>query len=99
MSQENIIQAKSWIGSVTFNPTLENGWNLTGLNATADSKTAELLTSVAGFIPKSLLSTGGAEPGQIKPGMYRLLFETDPKKPNYGQLIGIDLKPVFTIGQ
>jgi hypothetical protein len=100
LSQEYVIQVKSGLGSVTFNPTLENGWNLTGLNATADSKTAELLTALTGFVPKALSSAAGVKPAKVTPGMYRLVFQTDRKQQNYGQLIGVDFQhPVFAIGQ
>jgi hypothetical protein len=100
LSQEYAIQLRPGLGSVGFNPTLENGWNLTGLNATVDSKAGELLTTVAGLIPKaaaerSLAATGGPS---LKPGMYPFLFEQDRNSPNYGRLKGIDLAhPVFTI--
>jgi hypothetical protein len=98
LSQEYIIQAKPGLGSVSFNPTLENGWNLTGLNATADSKAAELLTALAGFIPKTLMGATSSRAPAGKPGMYRLLFQTDPNKPNFGQLVGVDWEhPVFSI--
>jgi hypothetical protein len=99
LSQEYVIQAKPGLGSVTFNPTLENGWKLTGLSATADSKTAELLTALVGFVPKALTGPGGPGVTALRPGMYRFVFQTDPNKPNYGQLIGVDWEhPVFTIG-
>lgn len=53
------IQAHPGLVSVTMNPTLKEGWNLAGLSATADSKTAELITAAAGlansvpFAPKT----------------------------------------------
>jgi hypothetical protein len=48
-SQEYEIQVHPGLGSVTMNPTLKDGWNLTGLSATADSKTAELITAATGL--------------------------------------------------
>jgi hypothetical protein len=100
LSQEYVIQVKSGLGSVTFNPTLENGWNLTGLNATTDSKTAELLTALTGLVPKTLTSAAGLKPAKVVPGMYRLVFQTDRNQPNYGQLIGVDFQhPIFTTAQ
>jgi len=90
LSQEYVIQSKAGFGSVSFNPTLENGWNLTGLNASADSKTAELLTALAGFVPKAPMGTVAQKPQRFGPGLYRLLFETDPKNSNYGHLKGVD---------
>ena len=99
LSQEYAIQAKSGpFGSVTFNPTLKDGWNLTGLNATVDSKTAELLTAVRGLVPKAWLAPNLPAAENLKPGMYRFVFQTDASKPNYGQLDHIDwANPVFTI--
>jgi hypothetical protein len=48
-SQEYEIQVHPGLGSVTMNPTLKDGWNLTGLSATVDSKTAELITAATGL--------------------------------------------------
>jgi hypothetical protein len=48
-SEEFEIQAHPGLGSVTMNPTLKDGWSLAGLNATIDSKTAELITAAAGL--------------------------------------------------
>jgi len=98
LSQQFVIQAKPGIGSVAFNPTLENGWNLTGLNASTDSKTAEVLTALAGFVPKASIRSAGPSAALVKPGMYRLLFQTDPHQTNYGQLKAVDFEhPVFTL--
>lgn len=37
-------------GSAEVKPQLQDGWMLTGLDATADSKTADTLTAIAGFL-------------------------------------------------
>jgi hypothetical protein len=61
-SQEYEILAHPGLGSVTMNPTLKDGWNLAGLSATVDSKTAELITAAAGLAVKAfapLAETGG----------------------------------------
>jgi hypothetical protein len=49
-------------GSATMNPTLSGGWNLTGLNAMADSKTSETLTALAALIPTVLPAPAADEP-------------------------------------
>lgn len=75
-SQEYEIQAHPGLGSVTMNPTLKDGWNLTGLSATADSKTAELITAATGLIgavPKFHAATAKEKP--ICPGLYPLLID------------------------
>lgn len=49
-NEEYVIRARAGIGSVTFKPTLEQGWNLTGFEATADSKVSETITALAALI-------------------------------------------------
>ena len=73
--QEYIVQSRPGFGSVTFKPTLADGWNLTGMEASMDSKTAEILTALAGLLPKA---TGRAKPtGGPCPGLYRLERNTE----------------------
>ncbi len=95
-SEEYIIQAKPGLGSVSFNPTLENGWNLTGLNATVDTKTAEILTALPGLISGAAGMRAAPVEGKkfnIEPGMYPLRFEG-------GKLIGVEWdKAVFRISE
>ena len=97
LSEEYVVDAKPGLGSVEFNPTLENGWNLTSLNSKVDSKAAELLTAVAALIPK-VAAAHGEKPTTIRPGMYRFEFERDQSSPNYGQLKSADFEhPIFVI--
>ena len=60
-----------------MNPTLKDGWNLTGLSATADSKTAELITAATGLVGAvgkiPLVAAGQKNP--ICPGLYPLLID------------------------
>src|SRR5207249_10507047 len=95
LSEEYVIRAKPGLGSIEYSPTLENGWNLTGLNAKADSKAAELLTAVAGLIPKAAPGRPEQAPA-LKPGMYPFEFEMDQHSPNYGHLKRIG-DPIFVI--
>jgi hypothetical protein len=74
-SQEYEIQAHPGLGSVTMNPTLKDGWNLAGLSATVDSKTAELITAAAGLasaVPKVVAAdrTSEANVGPPCTGLY-----------------------------
>jgi hypothetical protein len=76
-TQQYVIEAKPGLGSVSFNPTLTDGWNLTGFDATVDSKTAELLTAAPGLVPRG--PTGVGQPPKICPGIYRLDHGPDGK--------------------
>jgi len=67
--QEYIVQSHPGFGSVTFKRTLADGWNLTGMEASMDSKTAEILTALAGLLPKA---TRAQPTGGPCPGLYRL---------------------------
>jgi hypothetical protein len=73
--QEYVVKAHSGLGTVSFKPTLADGWNLTGLDSTVDSKANELLKNAAAFVPGV---KGGAEAGVPEPpftcpvGLYRL---------------------------
>jgi hypothetical protein len=70
-NQEFEIQAHPGLGSVTMNPTLKDGWNLAGLSATMDSKTAELITAATGLakaFPLAAMKAGEQKP--YCPGLY-----------------------------
>lgn len=78
-------------GAASANPTLQDGWNLTGLNASADSKTAEVLTALASVmtaVPKlgPLVARNGAPPA-CPGGLYRLAFD------EFGRISGLRLVP------
>jgi hypothetical protein len=45
-----IIIPHQGIGSITYNPTLTDGWNLTGFSGTVDSKVPEMITAVTGLV-------------------------------------------------
>jgi hypothetical protein len=75
-SQEFEIRAHPGLGSVTMNPTLKDGWNLAGLSATMDSKTAELITAATGLakaFPMGPLKSGAQKP--YCAGLYPLKFD------------------------
>lgn len=71
--EEYVVQGHPGFGSVTFKPTLADGWNLTGMEAGADSKTVDVLTALAGVLPKAsaLVLPSGPKGGPC-PGLYRL---------------------------
>ncbi len=107
LSSQFVIIPHAGLGSVTLNPTLENGWNLTGLNSTVDTKFADNLNAVTGFIGKVAGAASGAKPssitgkeeseveGDIRPGLYRLNAEPAVKDKTPRAFRGLD--PVFTI--
>lgn len=79
-SQEYIIIPHTGVGSLKVAPQLTQGWNLTAFDATADSKVAELVSSIAGLAGniasaaiKPAVATG------LGPGLYRFEFGQDGK--------------------
>lgn len=79
------------LGTASLKPTLQNGWMLTGFDAQADSKAAELLASVAQMVTAakgpaaqaaSAATKGGGlgaapapDTGILKPGMYDIRYD------------------------
>jgi len=96
-SQEYQIIAKPGIGSVTFNPSLKDGWNLSSLSATVDTKTAEILTAVGGLITAAAAVPAavplevkgekpkGEKPKRYCPGLYPIHYDTSS-----GLITGLD---------
>ena len=61
-SEEYSIHLKTGLnGSVSADITLDQGWNLTGLDVAADPQTDDLIDSVANAIPKLTAGGGGEE--------------------------------------
>ena len=100
--QQVIIQVSpldGWfgIGSASMKPTLQDGWNLTALESTVDTKVPETLTAIAGLVSAAkpapaapgklgipLPPPGGVktETGQaVSTGLYRIDLKTDPNAP------------------
>ena len=76
------VRAKAGLGSVTFNPTLANGWNLTGFASTVDSQTDENITAVAELVTAiSSFKRGNNRDANssIEEGLYSFTFSTDGK--------------------
>jgi hypothetical protein len=59
-SRPMVLQQSAGIGSTTMKPTLQNGWMLTTLDSSADSKVAETLSSVASIIGATHGGSGGS---------------------------------------
>lgn len=93
-SQEYVIIPHYWIGSVALKPTLADGWNLTNLDSTVDTKVPETLNAFASIMKSAapggmaMLETTGKAAGNVRPGMY-------PMEPD-GDRLTIDTEhPVF----
>lgn len=83
-TQKYLIIPHYRLGSLSFKPTLKDGWNLTSFDSTVDTKIPETLKSMAGLVQpgKAISSLGVVEkPTKHKktvkiltlpPGLYRL---------------------------
>jgi hypothetical protein len=79
------------IGTASMKPTLQDGWNLTALEATVDTKVPETLTAIAGLV-SAARPAPPAGPGKLgiplpRPGGVK----TDKGKPVSPGLYRIDL--------
>lgn len=82
LSRPMAMSVRAGLGTASLKPTLQNGWMLTGFEANADSKTSEILSSVASVITAfktpgksagggdAKTSGGGAESQILRPGLY-----------------------------
>jgi len=84
------------IGSASMKPTLQDGWNLTALESTVDTKVPETLTAIGGLLSAAKPFAAGPgigipppPPGGVKTttgqpvsaGLYRIELKADPKAP------------------
>lgn len=79
-NQEYVIRERVFFGTVSMKPTLENGWNLTSLEATADPKTAEIITALVGVARlgaanADIASSQTSVVTNFPPGIYPLIFD------------------------
>lgn len=78
--EEYLVQVLSGWGAIDAKVTLENGWNLTALGVTQDSKMPETIAAVGGLLtaikPKAAFSPG-TQPEALpcKPGIFRLIYD------------------------
>ena len=78
MKEEYAITPIGGFGSINFKPTLTDGWNLTALDATVDSKTS--VSDFLGAITKIqglAIARSRTTPGMMTPGIYKLIFDND----------------------
>jgi hypothetical protein len=59
-SRPMVLRQHAGIGSTQMNATLQDGWMLTSLNSSADSKTAETLASLASVVSAAYGGGSGA---------------------------------------
>jgi hypothetical protein len=79
-SVDYVIVPHGGVGTVTFNPTLDSGGNLTSLTGTVDSQTSELVTALGSVITAvaplashaTRQSAAPASPSWAHPGLYKL---------------------------
>ena len=77
-AQKYLIIPHYRLGSLSFKPTLKDGWNLTSFDSTVDTKIPETLASMAGLVQSGkYLSTPNIvikqeKPVILLPGLYRL---------------------------
>lgn len=81
-------------GTASAKPTLQDGWNLTGLDASADSKTAEVLGSIASILTAGAkinsLGVARQSPSHTcAQGLYRVEFD------QYGRVSGLTRVSAF----
>lgn len=94
-SAEYAITMNAGVGTASAKPQLQDGWNLTSMDASADSKTNENITALASlakvFVP-ALTTNDHGKAGEPQAhivrsschGLYRMIFD-----PNSGQISGI----------
>lgn len=76
-SQEYAIRITPGLGTVTANVTLDQGWNLVGINRTIDTKLPETITAIGNAISGlPILKALGKKLGEeLDPGLYRIDFD------------------------
>lgn len=75
-SQEYIITPHAGMGSVSFKPTLQNGWNLTAFDGNVDSKTPETLNAISGMISNAMHGPFASIKTKLSPGLYSFNFDS-----------------------
>lgn len=108
MSRPMSVAIRPGFGSASLKPTLQNGWMLTGFDASADSKTAEILTALAPLLTAyktpgkaaATAATGGGGPASpavpdARPVLKPGLYEIEYGD-NDGKLKGICARTFFT---
>lgn len=78
LSEEYVVEPKVRLGSVDVKLTLEQGWQLTSLGASADPEVADTIEAVASLLgAASAAAIAPREPSAafpLPPGLYRLTY-------------------------
>ncbi|MBN2212214.1 MAG: hypothetical protein JW709_12525 [Sedimentisphaerales bacterium] len=76
LSQEYVIQYKPGLGTAKVDIVFENGWNLTSIGQTTDTKIPETISAVGGLMSSggSLYKANGIE-NYLAPGLYKLKYQ------------------------
>jgi hypothetical protein len=106
-NREYEIEPHYWLGTVSLKPTLSDGWNLTALDSSVDTKIPEMVNAMAGVLSTatkaaglpSAPSVGVATDERVVfgPGFYRLVLP-GAKEQNGATATQPKLEPVFLIG-
>lgn len=89
-SEEYTITMNTGIGTASAKPQIQDGWNLVGLDASADSKTNENVTALAALLKviPGIQPLSDAQPPQLARsnchGLYRLVYDKYS-----GQVVGV----------
>jgi hypothetical protein len=106
-SKPMAITTSTGVGTVNLGAQLQDGWMLTSLQASSDSKTADILTSIASAITGSLGAAtgssaakkagppGGGPQALLPAGLYMFDFERDPTAAAFGAVKQICFVTLF----
>jgi hypothetical protein len=89
-SEEYAIQVNAGVGSASFEPTLTDGWQLTGFKSTVDSQADEVIKAIATLVgtdPKLFrdsLARSNNKTDFTQEGLYRLVYGPE------GHVIGLE---------
>lgn len=74
-NEEYVLKVRSGLGKVDARFTLEDGWNLTGLNEVRDSQTPEMITALTGSLRDVTKVMQMARNEALTPGLYAFVFD------------------------
>ena len=78
VNEEYAAQPVAGFGSITFKPTLTDGWNLTALDTVIDSKTSDFLGTIGklpGLSETPAAPSGNSFSPSLGPGIYRIKMD------------------------
>ncbi len=92
--EEYIMRETAGFGSASVKPTLTDGWNLTALDSSVDSKAADVLGVFAKLVTPAKAGTREAKQKRfdISPGLYRIKMDSQN-----GSLF-LDMSGVYEVG-